>query len=256
MCLNAILKLNCFRTLFQISPYPYRALWSLLIGKDSYSLYSPNNYEIVKISISPLNIVSFLMMIKKGYRILHIDPSENSIQIQVEPDLIFSLRAAYGYDIASLAESFLDLAYGVEFKGFRIIDIGAYIGDTPLFFASRGAEKVIAVEPAPDNYALAQKNIQDSPYKDRIDLLPVAISHVTGEMSLHIDRANPHSNSLYALSPQSTYSDRITVSTWSLEQLLAYSGWNDIDLVKLDCEGAEYPILLCSGTEKYSGFAL
>jgi len=97
-------------------------------------------------------------------------------------------------------------------------------------------------------YALAQKNIQDSPYKDRIDLLPVAISHVTGEMSLHIDRANPHSNSLYALSPQSTYSDRITVSTWSLEQLLAYSGWNDIDLVKLDCEGAEYPILLKSPT--------
>lgn len=36
----------------------------------------------------------------------------------------------------------------------------------------------------------------------------------------------------------------ISVEVWSFQQLVEHSGWPEIDLVKLDCEGAEYPIFL------------
>jgi len=36
----------------------------------------------------------------------------------------------------------------------------------------------------------------------------------------------------------------ISVEVWSFQQLVEHRGWPEIDLVKLDCEGVEYPILL------------
>jgi hypothetical protein len=36
----------------------------------------------------------------------------------------------------------------------------------------------------------------------------------------------------------------VMVPVWSFERLMAEAGWAEIDLVKLDCEGAEFPILL------------
>jgi len=39
----------------------------------------------------------------------------------------------------------------------EIIDIGANNGDTPIYFAMRGASNVIALEPLPKNYEFAKK---------------------------------------------------------------------------------------------------
>lgn len=44
--------------------------------------------------------------------------------------------------------------------GKYVIDIGAYIGDTAIYFALKGARKVFAVEPYPYTYRLLAENIK------------------------------------------------------------------------------------------------
>jgi len=66
-------------------------------------------------------------------------------------------------------------------------------------------------------------------------------------MIFHIDPKNPDSNALIPTSAnlaRYTYTERLHVPVWSFAKLVAHSGWDTIDLVKLDCEGAEFPILL------------
>ena len=57
------------------------------------------------------------------------------------------------FDVYNAIETWV---YDIHFLAFDmnkwfILDIGAYIGDTALYYAKRGAF-VVAVEPLPDNY--------------------------------------------------------------------------------------------------------
>ncbi len=247
MTLRYLFKLRLFSTLTQYSPSPYRAIWSLLTGQDRYLFYTSASPQAQKIRLSPTNLGTLLRLLKAGYPLVSADPSRNTLAIAITPALVLSLRASDSSDTVSLSELLIDKEYGTSFPGYRIVDVGAYIGDTPLFFAAHGAEKVIAAEPTPDNYALAQENIVSSPYADRIELLPVAVAATDGEMAFYVDPKNPQSNALLPTSENlacSTYTERVRVPVWSFAKLVAYSGWDTIDLVKLDCEGAEFPILL------------
>jgi len=245
MILRDLFKFDLFSTLKQYSPSPYKAIWSLLTGKNRYVFYDSSG-RAQKISISPPNLVALLRLLKAGYTLVSADPAQNTIFMAIHSNLVLPLRASDSWDIATLNEILIEKDYGTSFPGYRILDIGAYNGDTPLFFAAYGAEKVIAAEPAPDNYALAQQNISSSPYKERIELLPVAIAATDGEMAFHLDPGNPQSHALTLTGENTayaTYTEQVMVPVWSFARLVAYSGWDTIDLVKLDCEGAEFPIL-------------
>lgn len=59
-------------------------------------------------------------------------------------------RIPFPYGILELSETFYDECYGTfKVKDWTIVDIGAFIGDTAIYFANKGAKKVIAFEPAP-----------------------------------------------------------------------------------------------------------
>jgi hypothetical protein len=51
---------------------------------------------------------------------------------------------------------------GFDLNGWLIVDVGAYIGDTPLHYARRGA-LVVAVEPLPSNYEVMLWNLELNP---------------------------------------------------------------------------------------------
>ncbi len=247
MSLRHLLKFRLFPTLAQYSPSPYRAIASLLSGKNRYLFYTSASRQPQEITLSPPNLVALLRLLEAGYPLLSVDSVQNLVYIAISDGLTLPLRAADSWDIAALNEILIEKDYGSSFPGYRILDVGGYNGDTPLFFAAHGAEKVIAAESAPDNYALARKNIIDSPYSDRIELLPVAVAATDGEMAFHLDPRNPQSHALILTEENTayaTYTERVTVPVWSFARLVAYSGWEVIDLVKLDCEGAEFPIIL------------
>ncbi len=229
--------------------HPWKALWALLTGKDSYML-SLSGYSSQPLRMSPLNFLNFLRLYEAGYAPVAIDAERSALTIEMAPGVRYTAHVADTADLVHLKELLLEREYGASFSGYRILDVGAYRGDTALFFCVYGAEKVIAAEPAPDNYALAQQNIQQSPYQDCIDLLPVGIADKSGTLSLRFDLRHPHVHSLDHLhgSPREGV-PTISVEVWSFQQLVQYSGWPEIDLVKLDCEGAEYPVLLHTPSE-------
>ena len=65
-----------------------------------------------------------------------------------------------GSGIGDLANIFVNNEYErVDVNGRMVIDIGASIGDSSVYFAKKGAEKVIALEPNQETYTLAKKNV-------------------------------------------------------------------------------------------------
>lgn len=135
-----------------------------------------------------------------------------------------------------------------------VVDIGANIGIFSIFAASCGAY-VYAFEPNPEAFNILQINVDENDIKNRITIFNCAVSDKEGYVDLQI----PDTDKIYALG-SATISDNLknmmrkkqdfrfksvrteTVSLKTLfEKLL--NAKSQIDLLKVDCEGAEYAIL-------------
>ncbi|NQV76793.1 MAG: FkbM family methyltransferase [Lutibacter sp.] len=120
-----------------------------------------------------------------------------------------------------------------------IIDIGACTGDTSIYFALKGAKKVIAVEPFPKNFEILEKNILENNFDNLI--IPILAACGSSNKEISID-PNNHSGMRSILHE---YPDGFKISMITLEQIIAdYDVSNAI--LKLDCEGCEYEIILNS----------
>jgi methyltransferase, FkbM family len=52
-----------------------------------------------------------------------------------------------------------------------VVDVGAGIADTAIYFALRGAKRVIAFEPFPKIFDIAQKNVKANGLEDKVILV-------------------------------------------------------------------------------------
>ena len=66
-----------------------------------------------------------------------------------------------------------------------ILDVGAYIGDSSLFFISRKARKVYAYEPV--FYETYFKNIELNHALDKVVVIPKGIYYKYGQVCVEID---------------------------------------------------------------------
>jgi len=69
----------------------------------------------------------------------------------------------------ALGEIFRDGIYDVDVKGRVVVDIGAGIGDSPIYFALNGAKKVYAFEVNVPYLEKMEKNIRENDLKDVIE---------------------------------------------------------------------------------------
>jgi FkbM family methyltransferase len=137
--------------------------------------------------------------------------------------------------------------YGLPdaFKGHEVIlDIGANIGAFTYAALIRGAKEVHAFEPDKNNFEVAERNLRD--YMNLAHLYHAAvwrsdrnegtISYKGYERYTACGHVNDGSQgTLVRAEPLDQIIRRITKN-----------GRRRIDLMKIDCEGAEYPILLTS----------
>ena len=108
------------------------------------------------------------------------------------------------------------------------IDIGANVGVNSIFAKARCPKtRVVAIEPATINLSLLRENIENSSQK--IEVVPVAVSEINGEIQLIGDHTHAHVN-LYD-------SEGVKVKSARLDDLIANLKVNSIDLLKIDVEG-------------------
>jgi len=123
-----------------------------------------------------------------------------------------------------------------------ILDIGGHVGSFSLAALRRGAGMVHTCEPDADNFALLAHNL--APFRDRVRLRRQAVWHEPSTtLGLHnpIDPRNTGAGQVCLESPAQA------VEAIAFDALVReVAGEGRIRLVKLDCEGAEWPILLTS----------
>lgn len=130
-------------------------------------------------------------------------------------------------------------------KNKPVIDIGANIGVYSLMCAELGASKVIAVEPVTDTYDQLCKNIEIGKYSTVTPLKKV-VSNTSGSFA-NISLSEHHGhNSLYNISDSFE-----SIPTITLDEILKDCSSNNV-VLKLDCEGSEYDILMNVSKEQMS----
>lgn len=147
-------------------------------------------------------------------------------------------------EIGMLVETFVEKPYGLEFKDKVIVDIGMNIGDTPIYFCSRGARFVIGIEPDPEAYGLALDNISLNHLERRIFPVNVAIAWKEGKLGVE----NPGSTLLQSRVYRWGAVDLPSRGTEEVDAIPLLSvfdkfGLAQVDLLKIDCEGCEYEVL-------------
>jgi FkbM family methyltransferase len=124
----------------------------------------------------------------------------------------------------------------------RVLDIGANVGLFTLRCKQLWPEaRMVAIEPHPDNFQHLQEHIAINQLKD---VLPVqmGLAEKCGCFELYLSPRNIGGHSMYKTTGSS---GSITISTSTLADVMAqtYSPYGGPTLLKIDCEGCEYPVL-------------
>lgn len=127
-------------------------------------------------------------------------------------------------------------------EGFTFIDIGANIGAYSLFVAARAGRsaRILAVEPQPEIFARLAFNIAQNPF-GTVKAVACALADKAGELTLFIDTVNRGESSVRILN--SSNATAVKVPAMTLLSLVQGEGYDRIDAIKLDVEGAEDIIL-------------
>ena len=144
-----------------------------------------------------------------------------------------------GFDRVVFSETFLyDIHYSENLYGKTVVQAGGFVGDTALYYASKGA-KVYSFEPDPDSFEIATKNIRLNPnLSDKIVMGNYAFGR-NGIVEFSINEEVSGDSSIYL-----SRGKRI-VRTKSVDIQTVLEEYN-IDspyLLDLDIKGSEFEII-------------
>lgn len=166
--------------------------------------------------------------------------------------IVLTLTDGTQYAVRSLMDAWivketnLDRDYEVHGAaiqdGWNVVDIGAGLGDFTVFAAQRAPHgRVFAFEPAPDSVALLEKNLSLNGVQN-VQIFPCAVSHVAG--TLQLDVSGGVAVQYRTVGEARTPAGKIEVRSLALADVLADLPGGVCDFLKMDCEGAEYEMLL------------
>jgi FkbM family methyltransferase len=141
---------------------------------------------------------------------------------------------------------YLDQYKKLHCKNKVVVDIGANIGDTAIYFALNGADKVYAYEPYPYSFRLAVKNINYNKIQNAT-ILNEGVSQKTKTILINPQFTNMGNSALKA----SVRGKKIRIV--NLDYIVKkYSIKNAV--LKIDCEGCEYGCIIGASKEAIKCF--
>jgi len=120
-----------------------------------------------------------------------------------------------------------------------VLDIGAFVGDSPIYFILKGAKKVYAIEPHPDAYNEMLENIKLNNMENKIIPINMGINYEKDYITIDVKDITHVAFSIF----KSNNNTDIKVPAGKLSDIIDKY---DIDakILKMDCEGCEYDIIL------------
>lgn len=120
-----------------------------------------------------------------------------------------------------------------------IIDLGANIGLASRYFADHFPNcKILAVEPNPSTFKVLVSNVRGLVTNARCRTLQAAVWGSEKPLAGGaVD--DPDHFSAFAVHEATTQFDENSISGWPMSKIIAHAGFEKLDLLKVDIEGAE-----------------
>lgn len=191
-----------------------------------------------KIHLQSFSSMHFISNIPKNEQVEY-DIEKNNVTIYLKNEshtnkIIFE----GGLDNGDIVHTFFKKDYDQILVNERtVLDIGANIGDTGIFYALNGAKKVIGIEPFPKNFDYAQRNIQINNFDNVITLLQAGCSS-----KKEIVKIDPDYQSNIE-SEVKNFKTGIDIPMITIQDIINTYKIPKSSVLKIDCEGCEYDII-------------
>ena len=138
-----------------------------------------------------------------------------------------------------------------------VIDVGANIGAFAAYAVmNRPGVRVYCYEPEPSNFVTLTRNIQaNAVMSQQVKAFQYGVSGHSGHLELFVDKDNPMFHSIVEVkNPDGSNRTGIKIKCMTLEEILQDNQLTRCDLLKLDCEAAEFGIIENTSKETLSRF--
>jgi len=136
------------------------------------------------------------------------------------------------------AELQYDIKYNLKFTPLNIIDCGANVGYSCLYFAESFPDAtIIGIEPQKDNFKQLQKNV-----KKYSNITPInsAIWHYNTSLAI---KDEEESSASFEVKEHTSHNEAdLSLQSVTIKELMDKYNMPTIDILKIDIEGAEYNI--------------
>jgi FkbM family methyltransferase len=170
-----------------------------------------------------------------------IEKERNGLELYSTPDGDYWSPANNQYNLPfNIAEQWTHI-YGTGDravkKGNIVLDCGANVGVFVRTSLRAGAEKIIAIEPAPDNLECLRRNFAAEIASGRVLVVPKGVWDREDFLDLLVDPDNQPANSFVIHRPGAKAVHGVPLTT--IDHLVAELRLPRVDFIKMDIEGAE-----------------
>lgn len=222
----------------EADPFDRSITQSLLVEKSRLELAMRSAPRSLSIRTMYFEVLNRLSQSHLGWFFALFPEINTPLLFRSASSDLFNLRQIY-LDYSWGSESFYYGEYGFDIpRPNRILDLGAYCGYTPVYFANRFADaQIICVEPSASSFRLLLANT--APYPN-IRCLPAAVWHERAELK--------HAGQLLGdwgnfFSPTGGFAAERVVPGYTISDILQMHGWTSADFIKCVVEDASVPVL-------------
>lgn len=125
-----------------------------------------------------------------------------------------------------------------------VIDVGGNIGTVALMAAKKGANDVYSFEPSFENFKVLEYNVRINGFQDKIHCINKGVGKPDKKAKLYIHPSMSGAHSTYLTQKRLNGDCYEKVEIISIKDVFKNYNIEYCDLLKLDCEGSEYDIIM------------